>query len=878
GKAERLQQTIPLVSLHIHEVLRPKDLFTHAARTPSIIQQQQQLFEPPPDLPLRKAFEFYQHPCGWINRLIAGDSLLVMTSLAEKEGLRGKVQMIFFDPPFGIKYRSNFQPYITNTNVEDDDLTTEPEQIRAFRDTWELGIHSYLSYLRDRLAIARELLADSGSIFVQINETNVHYVRCLLDEIFGHDNCMRQIVFAKAGTKTTQHLARTCDYLLWYAKHRPSAKIRQLFQPKSEKSYRRQENVDDQEQEESYMTLTAWDSEHKNKNRDAILHAGLRLLPPPGTGWVRSTETIYRLLRSGYMVLSRKNTLRRKIYRDSFPYSPLREVWDDVVPGVKRRYAVQTALGVVRRCLLMATDPGDLVLDPTCGSGTTAYVAEQYGRRWITIDTSRVAIAIARQRLLTATYDYYQLARPQEGVAAGFCYETVPHITHKSIGDCQEIDRLWEQAQPQLDRHLEELNAAIQQHGTRIAIDSGARSGQYVDGHAPPKPYTLPSGDIATPNALLHWEVPQRDDPSWPEPVRVAWKAYQAARSARDTAIQNAIRIHAEQQPLYDRPLIDRSRVRITGPFSVEAIPAPIVALAPDTALASGAEPRDEAVTTTTPAGALARSGQTAQLARWIDELRTMGVIVRSAKQRWRFKRLEVLPAAQWIHAVGELSDDQRTVAVSFGPEHRPMDTRQVQAAWEEAQTLSPRPHLLIFASFHFDPEAMKDIDQMNPQLSRMEFARVQMHPDLLVEDLKKSQRGQQSFWLVGEPDVSIDRKPDGHYVVSVIGFDYYDLERGIITSGDANKIAIWMLDTDYDGRFLVPSQIFFPTAQGEEDMQRIARDLRAEIDEEAIQAFCGTTSLPFQAGDYKRIAVKIIDINGVESMRIITLHDGKNP
>lgn len=496
-------------------------------------------------------------------------------------------------------------------------------------------------------------------------------------------------------------------------------------------------------------------------------------------------------------VLSKSNRLeveggsiRYVMYHSDFPYRKITNPWYDTAPAQGKNYVVQTNPEVIQRCLLMTTDPGDLVLDITCGSGTTAYVAEQWGRRWITCDTSRVAITLAKQRLMTATFDYYQLAQPQEGVSSGFQYKTVPHITLKSIAN----------------------NPEIREGMKRIEIEQ-------------------------------------------------------------------AINKYADQETLYDQPLIDKSRVRVTGPFTVEAVPAPIV------------KPLDEAEADNTPIAdqSIARTGETLRQSEWRDELLKTGIRGKNG-QYILFSRVEPLPGTRWLHADAETKpndlgansvketggtyDKPMRVVISFGPEHAPIEQRQVTQAIEEAQTLVPKPKLIIFAAFQFDPEAAKDIDETNwPGVTLL---KAQMNMDMQTEDLKKKRSSNDSFWLMGQPDVALRRinrgEDAGKWEVEVYGFDYYNTKTGNIESGSVEKIAIWMLDTDYDGRSLFPRQVFFPMAGEKDAWSRLARNLKAEIDEDLIESYQGTVSLPFEIGEYQRVAVKIVDDRGIESLKIIRL------
>ncbi|MFS8810749.1 site-specific DNA-methyltransferase [Synechococcus sp. R65.1] len=899
GKAEHTSFEVPTVSLHVHERIDPRTIIEAVRKKDDQAGPVQLgLFEEERKEPLRQAIEFYQHKHGWTNRLIAGDSLLVMNSLLEKEGMAGKVQMIYFDPPYGIKYGSNFQPFVNKRDVKDgkdEDLTSEPEQIKAFRDTWELGIHSYLTYLRDRLLLCRELLSESGSIFVQIGDENVHRVRCLMDEVFGAGNFVAMITYkTTGGARQEKAPKRTSDFLLWYCKQRAEMKFRRLFSKQDPDT-----TIFSEVEEHTGVRRPLTDTEKRDVKR--IIEKGLRLVTTlplhskspgdqsprkfqaktwsiPTGSWRYSEEGFKRLGQAGRLV-AKQTVLRSVSYFDDWPYEEVTSNWNDTGPELVKIYAVQTNTRVIARCLLMTTDPGDLVFDPTCGSGTTAYVAEQWGRRWITCDTSRVAITLARQRLMTAVFDYYELAHPQEGVGSGFKYKTVPHVTLKSIANNPEIDDIYARLHPAVEEALAELNAALKGQAVKFKVTQGGRAGHFVDFAAPDtETFTMPAGQVVKVNELVEWEVPFEFPADWPEAARTPFERFHQARRALRAAIDEAIARHAPQETLYDQPFVDRKKVRVTGPFTVEAVPAPAVKSV-DEILEPKPEPADASI---------ARSGETLRQEEWRDELLKTGIRGKNG-QYIRFARLEPLPACRWLHAVGETrpSDegantvresapayDPLRVVVSFGPEYGPLEQRQVEQAWEEARMLVPRPKLLIFAAFQFDPEAAKDIDEMKPELAGMQFLKVQMNADLLTDDLKKKRASNESFWLIGQPDVYLERIADGEdkgkYRVSVLGFDYYNTKTGQIESGGADRIALWMLDTDYDGRSLYPRQVFFPMAGEKEGWAKLARNLRAEIDEERIEAYRGTVSLPFALGEHRRIAVKIVDDRGIESLKVV--------
>jgi adenine-specific DNA-methyltransferase len=868
GKAEHTSFEVPTVSLHVHERIDPRTII-EAVRKKNGHGQPEQLglFEEERKEPLREAVEFYRHKHGWSNRLIAGDSLLVMNSLLEKEGMAGKVQMIYIDPPYGIKYGSNFQPFVNKRDVKDgkdEDLTAEPEQIRAFRDTWELGIHSYLTYLRDRLLLARELLTESGSMFVQISDENVHHVRELMDEVFGAGNFCSVVSFVKTGGKGSELLDTVNDFLLWYARDRARIKYRQLFFPKrfgGEKtaSYiwvespdgkeRRRLSTAEQELEQipdGWRLFSAQNMTSQSggeNSRFPVTFQG-RVFTLTKNFWKTNPEGMEKLIRANRLIIA-GNSLNYVRFQDDFPVIPRNNVWADTAiagfSGEEKAYVVQTAKKVIERCLLMTTDPGDLVFDPTCGSGTTAYVAEQWGRRWITCDTSRVALTLARQRLMTAVFDYYELAHPEEGVGSGFRYKTVPHITLKSIANNPEIDGIHARWQARLEPIRAQLNALLKQ-------------------------------------SWKEWQIPRQPDAGWPKKAKELLAEWWELRRKRQQEIDAAIARHAPQETLYDQPFVDNKKTRVSGPFTVEAVPAPAVKSV-DEILEPKPEPADASI---------ARSGETLRQGEWRDELLRTGIRGK-AGQYIRFARLEPLPGCRWLHADGETrpSDEgadrlretapaysPMRVVVSFGPEHAPLEQRQVAQAIEEAQTLVPKPKLIVFAAFQFDPEAAKDIEETNwPGVTLL---KAQMNADLLTDDLKKKRASNESFWLIGQPDVRIERitkgEDKGKYRVSVHGFDYYNTKTGGIESGGADKIAVWMLDTDYDGRSLYPRQVFFPMAGENEGWARLARNLKAEIDEDRIEAYRGTVSLPFEPGANKRIAIKIVDDRGIESLRVIEL------
>jgi adenine-specific DNA-methyltransferase len=861
GKAEHTSFEVDTVSLHVHERIDPASILSavrkHMKNSPSPAKGragvglyggggfQPDLFAAPfENLPLRDAIDFYKHERGWANRLIAGDSLLVMNSLLQKESMAGQVQMIYIDPPYGIKYGSNFQPFVNRRDVKDrkdEDLTQEPEMIKAFRDTWELGIHSYLTYLRDRLLLTKELLSESGSIFVQISDENLHHVRELMDEIFGSKNYISQISFIKTSSSTKDFISPTVDFLLWYGKEKAVTKYHALMLEKvpgekggSGYTRFRLPNGDTRPLSEADMgksgiycrdNLTS-QSVGREKGEGAacwfpISIAGREYLPSMQARWKTNELGIQRLQRSNRLEAAGSGVGYVR-FLDDFPAFPLGDYWSDVMPSfmADKNYVVQTAARVIERCVLMTTVPGDLVLDPTCGSGSTAFIAEKWGRRWITCDTSRVSVTLAKQRLMTASYEYYELKYPQEGLKSGFIYKTVPHIMLSSVASNPAIDEIYERMHPAIESALAELNKAAKQK-------------------------------------LMEWDVPFDFPEDWPEATRKAFNAFHAARQSMQKMMDESIAANANQETLYDQPAISKNKLRITGPFTVEAVPFPTVL-----ALDEADQPKDADVS-------IARSGESARQHSWRDELLKTGIRGKGG-QMLKFADLETLPDAPHLHVSGHLLDSGERVVVSFGPEHAALEQRQVTLALNEAEKLRPAPKFIIFASFEFDPEAAKDIDET--KWPGVTLLKAKMNADLLTDDLKKGRASNQSFWLMGQPDVEARQRKDGKYEVEVNGFDYFDTAKGELVSGGKSKIAVWLLDTDYDERSLFPRQVFFPMAGKGDGWDKLKKNIRAELNEDLLEKFHGTVSLPFEAGDNKKVAVKIVDDRGIESLKIIPL------
>jgi adenine-specific DNA-methyltransferase len=589
GKAERTSFEVDTVSLHVHERVDPMSILSAVRKGGAVDQKakptkdadqsamrQASLFEAPfENLPLRDAVDFYRHDKGWANRLVSGDSLQVMNSLLVKEGMAGQVQMVYIDPPYGIKYGSNFQPFVGKLDVKDKsdaDLTRETETIKAFRDTWELGIHSYLTYLRDRLLLARELLSETGSVFVQISDENLHYVREVMDEIFGADNFVAQIHFKKTGALEQKTISVNYDHTVWYALDKKQVKYRQLYEvrggdetgafkylllnggrAKTVAAASETERLNGRQCQSVSVT-----SQGASTNSATPFHLfGVASLPPTDRHWSVDPSGLTRASRAGRIFLAGTNP-RFAYLLDDYPVEPITHVWSNLGTGSftdQKVYVVETSPKVIERCMLMTTDPGDLVFDPTCGSGTTAFVAERWGRRWITCDTSRVAVTLAKQRLMTASYEYYELAYPHEGLKGGFIYKTVPHVTLKSIANNTDIDTIYERLHPAIEEALAALNAAFARHPPLdpLTVTEGVRKGQ-----------KLQLG--ATSVALHEWEVPfPPESPQvtggegalpagWPEALREPFDAFHAARQRMQAEMDRSIAANAENETLYNKP------------------------------------------------------------------------------------------------------------------------------------------------------------------------------------------------------------------------------------------------------------------------------------------------------------------------------------
>ena len=816
--------------------------------------------------------DFYHHNGKWQNRMILGDSLLVMSSLAEKEPLKGQVQMIYLDPPYGIKFGSNWQVSTRKRDVKDgkaEDATRQPEQIKAFRDTWQLGIHSYLAYLRDRLQVARELLTESGSIFVQIGDDNVHLARSLLDEIFGGENFISLITVVKTSSSTEQYLPNVSDYLIWYAKNREVIKYRRQYLDKEiggqgGDAYQFVQISDGRKIRENeanrlgimenfrYFRLSDMTSQsigrEKGEGSASWFTVGIedkKITPSIKVRWKTNQLGMSRLLKADRLIPG-KDSLNYMRFIDDFPAFPITNNWNDVGSSIggEKIYIVQTAPKIIQRCLLMTTDPGDLVLDPTCGSGTTAYVAEQWGRRWITCDTSRVALALARTRLMAARYPYYYLADSEDGskkqmevtgkiplaevkptgdIRKGFVYKTVPHVTLKAIANNSEIDDIHARWQEKLEPLRAELNALLKQH-------------------------------------WQEWEIPREAGEKWPANAKEHLTQWWALRRQRQREIDDSIARSADTETLYDQPYEDKKRVRVAGPFTVES-------LSPHRVLSTDEErPASETAAKTESA-----SGQFETMI--LDNLRKAGVQNTIKNERLKFDALEPFAGA-WIHAAGEYTDStgaMKRVAVSIGPEHGTVGPEQVKEAAKEAvQGISF--DLLIVCGFAFDPHVSEEAKRYG----KLIVLPARMNPDLAMsEELLKKTGSGNLFMIFGEPDIHpVDPKTgkikpgaDGKIQIEIKGLDIYDPTTGQIRSNSTADIACWFIDTNYNGETFFVRHAYF--TGGDKPYEKLQRALKAEVDEAAWAELYSTKSRSFDRPDTGKIAVKVINHYGDEVLKV---------
>ena len=866
GKDEQDWQSlvVPAPPLFIQEKVKPKvlidDLVRRGKEDQAADEPQVDLFGDFNGLPDDNArTEFYQHDAKWSNRMILGDSLQVMASLAEREGLRGKVQCIYIDPPYGIKFNSNFQWSTTSRDVKDgkaEHITREPEQVKAFRDTWRDGIHSYLTYLRDRLTVARDLLTESGSVFVQIGDENVHRVRTLMDEVFGEDNCLTTICFKKTAGLGKGEMAEVADFVLWYARSTESAKRRLLFDqktPEVDPAYSMMK-----ETVGHYRRLAPGDVVGTNEYaRFQILLAagrtpscvydiaafGKTFSPTAGRSWSTNRTGMDRLFRAD-RVCQAGRTLNYVRFVGDNPVNPLANLWADTASGsgMGKVYVVQTSTKVTQRCILMATDPGDLVLDPTCGSGTTAYVAEQWGRRWITIDTSRVALALARSRIMGARYPYYLLADSREGqakeaelsgtepsetpthsaVRQGFIYERVPHVTLKSIANNTEIDVIHDEYQTQLEPLRNALNRALGE--------------QWEE-----------------------WQIPAAPDAAWPNKAKQLHEKWWQLRIARQEAIDASIAAKADYEHLYDKPYEDKRRVRVAGPFTVESL-SPHRALPLD-------EDGDATEVRDRHAPYQAGNGHQDYMTVILENLQAAGVQQIHKDSRITFEapleQCERWPGAM-VCAIGRYAEsdggDEKRAAIFVGPEFGTVSRPDLVEAAREAADAGC--DVLIACAFNYDVQASEF-----GQLGRVPILKARTNADLhMAQDLKKT-KSANLFVVFGEPD--IDVLPAGDELqVKINGVDVYHPASGEVRSHETDGIACWFVDTDYNQESFFVRQAYFLGAS--DPYKSLKTTLKAEINPDAWATLHSNTSRPFPKPKSGRIAVKVINHLGDEVMKVV--------
>jgi len=870
--------------LYIQEKVHPKVLIDDLRRQTEAqekvgIPQQIDLFADFNGLPDEaRSTEFYQHDANWTNRMILGDSLQVMASLAEREGLRGKIQCIYIDPPYGIKFNSNFQWSTTSRDVKDGKvhhITREPEQVKAFRDTWRDGIHSYLTYLRDRLTVARDLLTESGSIFVQIGDENVHRVRSLIDEVFGETNFVSELITQKTGGFNAGTIPNTNDYVLWYAKNNSMVKFRASFEP-----------VKRSPTEGNYQWITdrvgfARGLKAEEKRGESLIPAGAFLYQPTSLTsqgassgpkpfcfhgklysitsnqhWKTTEIGLERLTKCGRLHKA-KNSLRYVRLADDFPVKLRTNIWTDTATGNftdEKIYVVQTSTKIVERCILMTTDPGDLILDPTCGSGSTAYVAEQWGRRWITIDTSRVALALARSRIMGARYPYYLLADSRDGqikeaevtrtvtseapvhgnIRQGFVYERVPHITLKSIANNTEIDVIWEKYEEILEPLRDQLNKDFKQK-------------------------------------WQEWEIRRDVDDNWPEEVKKLHAEWWKQRIIRQKEIDASIAAKADFEYLYDKPYEDKKKVRVAGPFTVES-------LSPHRVL--GVDENDELIDNV--AESETGYGKEQDFTQMIlENLKTAGVQQAHKEDKINFSAITPWPGelvcaeGRYFEGLSACGDAQagdedtgveKRAAIFIGPEFGTVSRPDLVSAAREAGDADF--DALIACAFNYDAHS-SEFDK----LGRIPILKARMNADLhMADDLKNTGKGN-LFVIFGEPDIDILDAEDGQIKVKINGVDVFHPNTGEVRSDGAEGIACWFIDTDYNEESFFVRHAYFLGAN--DPYKALKTTLKAETNQEAWDTLHSDTSRPFDKPSSGRIAVKVINHLGDEVMKVFWCRDG---
>lgn len=923
--------------LYIQEKVHPKVLIDDLKRHSQMLENgdleedddlQADLFADFNGLPNADAqTEFYQHDQHWSNRMILGDSLQAMASLAEREGLRGQVQCIYFDPPYGIKFNSNFQWSTTSRDVKDGNashITREPEQVKAFRDTWRDGIHSYLTYLRDRLTVARDLLTESGSIFVQIGDENVHRVRALMDEVFGEENFVQSITVVKTTSATSKYIAGVSDYIVWFAKDYEKLKYRNplIEKGKSIKGYDfyfDESGIIEKTRTTEKQIKAALDNftsqSGGTSTQNSICFYG-NIFTPKNGGWKTSPMGAERLIKASRLGI-KGSTLRYVRLASDFPVKPITNLWTDISTGgflsTEKVYVVETSPKIIERCLLMATDPGDLVLDPTCGSGTTAYVAEQWGRRWITLDTSRVSLALARARIMGARYPYYLLADSPEGqqkeaeitrtakstalprgrINLGFVYQRVPHITLKSIANNPEIDEIWERFQPELEALRSQLNKTLgtefeewqiprepgfpwpedqaKLHVKLVAMLAAADSDEKITEKklltALKKLNEARFGATKEGKTGQYYSldsVPEKAFDLWADADSSANQQaidlhaqWWALRIQRQQEMDASIAARADQEYLYDKPYEDKKRVRVAGPFTVES-------LSPHRAL--GVDENDELIDPLMDQSEAYADTQTF-VNIMLETLKVAGVQQAHKEDKIEFSSLEIWPGA-YISAVGRVSVDEdsaqeQRAAIFIGPEFGTVSRADLAAAAREAA--DGGFDMLIACAFSFEAHTT-DLNKMG----RLPILKARMNADLhMATDLKDTDKAN-LFVIFGEPDIDILETDNGQYQVKLHGVDVFDPSTGDVRSDNADGIACWFIDTDYNEASFFVRQAYFLGAS--DPYKSLKTTLKAEINIDAWQSLNSDLSRPFAKPASGRIAVKVINHLGDEVMKVFSV------
>ena len=851
--------------LYIQEKIHPKAIIDDLKR-----QSESRRDETPVELDMFADFnglgdaektEFYQHDQNWQNRMILGDSLQVMASLAEREGLRGKVQCIYIDPPYGIKFNSNWQVSTRSRAVKDsktEHVTREPEQVKAFRDTWKHGIHSYLTYLRDRLTVVRDLLSESGSVFVQIGDENVHRVRAVMDEVFGEENFLSEIITKKSGGMGQSHIDNIADFIIWFAKDKEFTKYRQLFEIKafdsgaglryrtvqlSEGRTRRMTNkevVDPSSLPVDSRVFLGGPLTSETASQSTVFDFLLngRTIKLIKGGWKTNQRGMDRLIKANRL-FNTKTFANYKLFFDDFPAVSIPNLWQDTMGTAEQNkvYVVQTTSKVIQRCILMASDPGDLILDPTCGSGTTAYVAEQWGRRWITIDTSRVALALARTRIMSARYPYYLLTDSPEGkmkeaeltqtapksdpthgsIRQGFVYERVPHITLKSIANNTEIDVIWEKYQETLEPLRNQLNAELNRE-------------------------------------WQEWEISRDAEDSWSETAKQNHRDWWAARIARQKEIDASIAAKADFETLYDKPYTDNSKIRVSGPFTVESLsPHRMVSAGEDYPYTSEEDTVREGIGEGIPLNDFTQMV--------LENMKSAGVHQIAKEDRITFSTIEGWPG-KYIAAVGHYTegDTERRAGIFIGPEYGTITQSDLNDAAREAQ--QDRFDALIACGFNFDAHT-SELTKLGP----LPILKARMNPDLhMSEELKNTGSGN-LFVVFGEPDIEWHFDDEGNIVVEVLGVDVFDPKTSEVRDSGKDEIAAWFIDTDYNRESFFVRHAYFMGAG--DPYKSLKTSLKAEIDKEAWETLYRDKSRPFARPESGRFAVKVINHFGDEVMKV---------